>query len=174
MPLLLFFSLFALLDFVILFAVGSEVGLLTTLLLVLATGFIGLHLIRREGTATLARAQQRFAQGEIPSSELMTGAALIFGGALLMAPGFLSDGLGMMCLIPNARRLLGKLLAHIGLKGKVMGGTWSSNSRGAPPDDWEEASGTRRETPHNESASHDADKQAPLEGEFISREEPRR
>ena len=94
MPLLLFFSLFALLDFVILFSVGSEVGLLTTLLLVLATGFIGLHLIRREGTATLARAQQRFAQGEIPSSELMTGAALIFGGALLMAPGFLSDGLG--------------------------------------------------------------------------------
>lgn len=173
MPLLLFFSLFALLDFVILFSIGSEIGLLTTLLLVLATGFIGLHLIRREGTATLARAQQRFAQGEIPSSELMTGAALIFGGALLMAPGFLSDGLGLMCLIPNARRLLGKLLARIGIKGQIFGGA-SMGSRGPPPDGWEDASGAKRDERHAKGTSSHSDEQAPLEGDFISRDEPRR
>ncbi|MGB8713418.1 MAG: FxsA family protein [Onishia taeanensis] len=174
MPLLLFFSLFALLDFVILFSIGSEIGLLTTLLLVLATGFIGLHLIRREGTATLARAQQRFAQGEIPSGELMTGAALIFGGALLMAPGFLSDGLGLMCLIPDARRLLGKLLARIGFKGQILGATTSAGARGVPPDGWEEASGAKREERHEEGASSHSSDQAPLEGDFISRDEPRR
>lgn len=174
MPLLLLFSLFALLDFVILFSIGSEIGLLTTLLLVLGTGFIGLHLIRREGTATLARAQQRFAQGEIPSSELMTGAALIFGGALLMAPGFLSDGLGLMCLIPDARRLLGKLLARIGLKGQIFGGASQAGARGVPPDGWEAASGARREERHDETAAHHASSQTPLEGDFISRDEPHR
>uniref|UniRef100_UPI000650F989 FxsA family protein n=1 Tax=Halomonas sp. PR-M31 TaxID=1471202 RepID=UPI000650F989 len=73
MPILLAFTLFALLDFVILFSVGAQIGLLATLVLILATGFIGLYLVRREGVATFQRAQQRLAQGEIPSDELMTG-----------------------------------------------------------------------------------------------------
>ncbi|WP_192034577.1 FxsA family protein [Halomonas sp. YLGW01] len=174
MPLLLLFTLFALLDFVILFSIGSEIGLLTTLLLVIGSGFVGLHLIRREGTATLARAQQRFAQGEIPSGELMTGAALIFGGALLMAPGFLSDGLGLMCLIPDARRLLGKLLARVGLKARVFGGTSGAGPSGPSFDGWEEASGAKREERHDDAASQHSSDQAPLEGEFISRDEPHR
>ena len=54
--------------------------------------------------------------GEIPSQELFTGAALIFGGALLLAPGFLSDALGIACLLPNARQLLFKALTWLGLK----------------------------------------------------------
>ncbi len=75
MPFLVIFTLFALLDFILLFSVGSQIGLLTTLVLVLGTGFIGLHLIRREGVATFARAQERMARGEVPSGELLTGAA---------------------------------------------------------------------------------------------------
>ncbi len=66
MPILLFISLFTLLDFVLLFTVGSRIGLLATLVLVLGTGFIGLHLIRKEGVSTLARARQRMQMGEIP------------------------------------------------------------------------------------------------------------
>ncbi|HBQ07922.1 MAG TPA: exlusion protein FxsA, partial [Halomonas sp.] len=116
MPILLFISLFTLLDFVLLFTIGGQIGLLTTLLLVLGTGFIGLYLIRKEGVSTFARARQRMQMGEIPSQELLTGAALIFGGALLLAPGFLSDALGIACLIPNARQLLMKALTWAGLK----------------------------------------------------------
>ncbi len=119
MPILIFISLFTLLDFILLFSIGSQIGLLTTLLLVLATGVIGLHLIRKEGVSTFARARQRMKAGEIPSQELMTGAALIFGGALLMAPGFLSDLLGIACLLPSARQLLYKGLAWLGLKTSV-------------------------------------------------------
>lgn len=120
MPILIFISLFTLLDFVVLFSIGSQIGLLTTLLLVLGTGFAGLHLIRKEGVATFARARQRMQAGEVPSSELLTGAALIFGGALLMAPGFLSDALGLACLIPSARQLMFKALTWLGLK-KLLG-----------------------------------------------------
>lgn len=177
MPFLLAFTIFALLDFVVLFSVGSQIGLLTTLGLVLATGFIGLHLIRREGVATFARAQERLARGEVPSSELLTGAALIFGGALLMAPGFLSDTLGFICLIPNARRLLGKGLARLGLR--MKGVHVRTGSFGAAPG----GDGDYRRGPTDSSAAppgweadpsrHTRDDQT-LEGDFIEHDEPRR
>ncbi|MFC3282568.1 FxsA family protein [Litchfieldella rifensis] len=170
MPFLLLFTLFALLDFTVLFMVGSQIGLLTTLLLVLATGFIGLHLVRREGVATLQRAQQRFAQGELPSGELLTGAALIFGGALLMAPGFLSDALGFMCLIPNARRLLGKLLisANVRIQGfRYRHGQRTQDPRNDQQDPRDPTSRARQDTRRED------DNGQPLEGDFISKDEPR-
>ncbi|WP_108446629.1 FxsA family protein [Halomonas denitrificans] len=174
MPFLLVFTLFALLDFVILFSVGSQIGLLTTLGLVLATGFIGLHLIRREGVATFARAQERMHQGEIPSGELLTGAALIFGGALLMAPGFLSDALGFMCLIPNARRLLARSLTWLGVRMQglhVRAETY--RPRQGRDADWQQASphGDGPTEHHGDSGEAGGDR--PLEGEFISRDERR-
>ncbi|MGJ7456261.1 FxsA family protein [Halomonas sp. RA08-2] len=176
MPFLLAFTLFALLDFVILFSVGSQIGLLTTLLMVLATGFIGLHLIRREGAATFARARERLERGEVPSGELLTGAALIFGGALLMAPGFVSDALGFMCLIPDARRLLGRLLARLGVRaqGIHVGGRPGGGPRPGPDADWQQASqGRGTGNARDASASHSDDRDGALEGEFISRDDRR-
>jgi len=177
MPFLLAFTLFALLDFVILFSVGSQIGLLTTLLMVLATGFIGLHLIRREGAATFARARERLERGEVPSGELLTGAALIFGGALLMAPGFVSDALGFLCLIPDARRLLGKLLARLGVRAQgVHVGGFASGPRHGAADDWQQASGDPRQgdARASSSAGDGSNGDGPLEGEFISRDDARR
>ncbi|WP_254274927.1 FxsA family protein [Halomonas sp. 3H] len=178
MPFLLAFTLFALLDFVILFSVGSHIGLLTTLLLVLATGFIGLHLIRREGAATFARARARLERGEVPSGELLTGAALIFGGALLMAPGFVSDALGFLCLIPDARRLLGKLLARLGVRAQgvhVRGGGFAHGTRHGADADWQQAAGDARPGNSQGGASaREGEPDGPIEGEFISRDEPRR
>ncbi|MFC2992057.1 FxsA family protein [Halomonas tibetensis] len=177
MPFLLAFTLFALLDFVILFSVGSHIGLLATVLMVLATGFIGLHLIRREGAATFARARERMERGEVPSGELLTGAALIFGGALLMAPGFVSDALGFMCLIPDARRLLGKLIAKLGLRAQgihVDVGLGDRPRRG-PDADWQRASepGWQGDS-QGASSPHGDNQDGPLEGEFISHEDKRR
>lgn len=170
MPILLFFSIFTLLDFVVLFSVGSQIGLLPTLGLVLATGFTGLYLIRQQGTATLARARERMAQGELPSSELLAGAALIFGGALMLAPGFLSDALGLLCVLPGARRLLARLLALLNLR-------WLVAYRNAPA---ETPAGGGRHGNDSEPHANDPHKQQegdqarPLEGDFISRDEPRR
>ncbi|MBB3232523.1 FxsA family protein [Halomonas stenophila] len=171
MPFLLIFTVFALLDFVLLFSVGSQIGLLTTLALVLGTGFIGLHLIRREGVATFARAQERMARGEVPSGELLTGAALIFGGALLMAPGFLSDTLGFMCLIPDARRLLGKLLGRVGLR---MGGA-HVHAGGYRPRQGSDADWQQAEAPRGDATreAHTDSRGEPLEGDFIGHDERR-
>ncbi|RCV89505.1 FxsA family protein [Billgrantia montanilacus] len=173
MPFLLIFTLFALLDFVILFSVGSNIGLLTTLALVLGTGFVGLYLIRREGTAALARARLRMEQGELPSSELLTGAALIFGGALLLAPGFLSDALGFLCVIPGARRVLARLLAIANVRLQVLASR-RGGSRQGQAGDWQQASG---EQPGKEGPRHpgqDDGDDRPLEGDFISRDETSR
>ncbi|MGP9678563.1 FxsA family protein [Halomonas sp. AOP27-A1-41] len=166
MPILVFISLFTLLDFILLFSIGSQIGLLTTLLLVLATGVIGLHLIRKEGVATFSRARQRMQAGELPSSELLTGAALIFGGALLMAPGFLSDLLGIACLLPTARQLMYNALMWLGLKTRV-------NSEQATSTKTHRREGTAyHENSHsNANTSH---KETPLEGDFISRDETTR
>lgn len=165
MPILVFVSLFTLLDFVILFSIGSQIGLLITLLLVIGTGVVGLHLIRKEGVATFSRARQRMQAGEIPSNELFTGAALIFGGALLMAPGFLSDALGLACLVPDARRLLFKLLTALGLKvtAQRTGGSYTSHAY------QQNEAGYRQ----REGASSSEEPQGPIEGDFISRDEPK-
>jgi len=163
MPLLLLISLFTLLDFVVLFSVGSEIGLLLTLILIFVTGVGGLHLIRREGAYNLARAREKLNVGELPSSELLTGAALIFGGALLMAPGFLSDALGLACLIPNARRLMFKLLAWLGIARIKAHGETSYNR-----------TNKHQGADQTEKRRQEADSGEPLEGDFISRDESHR
>ncbi|PMR72606.1 FxsA family protein [Billgrantia endophytica] len=171
MPFLLFLILFILLDAITLFSVGSRIGLLPSLVLVLATGFVGLYLIRREGTAALARARRRMEQGEMPSNELLTGAAMIFGGILLLAPGFLSDVLGVMCVIPGARRVLARLMALANLR--IQGMAYRAGTTRHTRDDWQQASG---EHPGEGGASQQGRRgeDRPLEGDFISRDEPRR
>ncbi|TVP49367.1 MAG: FxsA family protein [Halomonas sp.] len=167
MPIVIFISLFTLLDFVILFSIGSQIGLLMTLLLVLSTGFAGLHLIRKEGVATLARARQRMQSGELPSSELFTGAALIFGGALLMAPGFLSDALGLACLVPSARQLLFKVLTWLGLKTVV-------DRQNAPHTSHTRPNQPNEQFDHSSKDSTASSQEGPIEGDFISRDDSSR
>lgn len=165
MPLLLAFSIFALLDFILLFSIGSKIGLLMTLALILGSGYLGLYLIRREGVNTFARAREQLERGEMPAGEMMNGAALIFGGALLMAPGFLSDALGFLCLIPNGRRLLGKALKGIGMSLRIItpeGGRQQHAGAG-----WHSNDASAHQTAQQSSAD------APIEGEFIARDERR-
>ncbi|MCS2609315.1 FxsA family protein [Halomonas dongshanensis] len=171
MPLLVIISLFTLLDFVVLFSIGGRIGLLNTLLLVIGTGMVGLHLIRREGASTLAQARRRLAAGELPSSELFTGATLIFGGALLLAPGFLSDALGLACLLPSARQLLLKAATALGLRARV--GAYSSTvGAGANPgDDWAQADAFSEQRRRREEHTAKAQPGEPIEGDFISRED---
>lgn len=173
MPLLIFISLFTLLDFVVLFTLGSAIGLIATLVLIVLTGVGGIHLIRREGAQTLARARDKLTVGELPSEELLTGAALIFGGALLMAPGFLSDALGLACLIPSARRLSFKLLAWLGMArinvyGEASGpGARQGSSAKASPHE-------PRDSDQPDKTQPTGERQQPLEGDFISRDDSRR
>ena len=108
--LLFVFILFPLLELALLIKVGSSIGVLTTLLLVIASALVGGFLLRIAGPATAWRARARLLSGEAPEQEILDGLLMALGGFLLLLPGFLSDVLGVLCLLPFTRHLLRKRL----------------------------------------------------------------
>jgi UPF0716 protein FxsA len=86
--------------------VGGLIGAGWTVFLVVLTAVIGASLVRRQGINTLARSQDSLAKGELPAVELLEGAALLVAGALLLTPGFFTDGIGFLLLVPSLRRWL--------------------------------------------------------------------
>lgn len=103
---LLLFLLFPLIELALLIQVGSAIGVLPTLLLVIGTAILGSLLLRVAGLATAWRAREKLARGELPEQEMLEGLLIAVGGGLLLLPGFISDIFGLFCLIPFTRRLL--------------------------------------------------------------------
>ena len=108
-----------LLEMAILIEIGGIIGALPTIALVVLTATIGIWLLRLEGIATLAKLQDRMNRGEIPGTEILEGAMLLVGGALLLTPGFVTDTIGFTCLIPIFRRPIAKWLIAKGLLSKT-------------------------------------------------------
>ena len=108
MPLLFLFVVTPILEMLLLIEVGSKIGALNTVGLVLLTAMIGLALLRKQGSDTLLRANQKINSGEVPAQEMAEGLALAAGGALLLTPGFITDGIGFCLLLPFTRKLLVK------------------------------------------------------------------
>jgi UPF0716 protein FxsA len=106
MPLLLLFVVTPIFEMLLLIEVGSKIGALNTVGLVLLTAMIGLALLRKQGLDTLLRANQKINSGEVPAQEMAEGLALAAGGALLLTPGFITDGIGFCLLLPFTRQLL--------------------------------------------------------------------
>lgn len=104
MPLLLLFIVMPVLEIWLLFKIGAQIGALPTIALVLLTAMLGLRLLRQQGMQTYVRLQQKMQQGQPPAQEMLEALALAIGGALLLTPGFVTDGLGLMCLLPYTRR----------------------------------------------------------------------
>jgi UPF0716 protein FxsA len=86
--------------------VGGFIGALPTVFLVIFTAILGAYLLRGQGLATIQKAQATMEQGQIPAMALFEGILLLIGGALLLTPGFFTDTIGFMCLIPKVRQLL--------------------------------------------------------------------
>ncbi len=113
MPILLFlFLAVPLVEIYLLIEVGSRIGALPTVALVVGTAVLGAALLRHQGLATLGRARSSLDQGELPAVELLEGVALLLGGALLLTPGFVTDAFGFLCLVPALRRALIARLAQ--------------------------------------------------------------
>ena len=107
------FFIVPLIEVYFLIQVGSVIGAGWTIFLVVLTAVIGVNLLRHQGLSTLMRANQVMSQGQIPAMEMLEGIVLAVGGALLITPGFFTDCLGFMCLIPQSRRgIIQKLLLN--------------------------------------------------------------
>lgn len=98
------------LEIAVFILVGRYIGLWPTLAGILLTALIGTMIIRHQGTGLIAEAKKSIAAGEAPVGEVLQGLALLIAGALLITPGFITDALGFLCLIPRVRRSLAAML----------------------------------------------------------------
>jgi UPF0716 protein FxsA len=101
--LLLGFTLIPLAELYLLITVGSHIGAMPTIALVLLTGVAGAWLARMQGMATMIRVQQNLQQGVMPAEELMDAFIILAAGVVLLTPGFLTDVAGLLLLIPYTR-----------------------------------------------------------------------
>ncbi len=104
--LLALFFIIPLIEIYLLIKIGGLIGALPTVFLVVFTAVLGAVLLRQQGFATLARVQATLARGEIPAIEVLEGMVLLIGGVLLLTPGFFTDAIGFVCLVPALRRRL--------------------------------------------------------------------
>ena len=94
------FVVMTLLEIYVLVTVGQAIGGLSTVLLVIVTALIGSTLLRQQGWSTMAKAQQSIAEGKTPALEMLEGVVILVSGVLLLTPGFITDGLGLLGLMP--------------------------------------------------------------------------
>jgi UPF0716 protein FxsA len=123
----LMFIVLPVVEMAVLIQVGSLIGVLYTIGLVLLTAVVGAVLLRQQGLATLLKANQRMNSGELPAREVAEGLILAVGGALLLTPGFVTDTIGFLCLIPGSRHWL----AAQALRRMVVAGTSSGSGSGS-------------------------------------------
>jgi Protein affecting phage T7 exclusion by the F plasmid len=128
--LLVLFLTVPLIEIYLLIKVGSVLGVLPTLLLLVLMGVLGAWLLRLQGFSTLKRVRLSLERGEAPAIELIEGLILLLAGALFLTPGFFTDAIGFAALVPKIRRHLAAWLLKRGL---VMSATTPIAS-GAPKD----------------------------------------
>jgi UPF0716 protein FxsA len=112
------FIVVPLVELYLIIEVGSVIGALWTVLLVILTAVIGVSLLRIQGFNTLNRARQNMEMGTVPAMEMMEGMVLAVGGALLITPGFITDTLGFLCLVPATRRAM---IRYLMLRSRIHG-----------------------------------------------------
>jgi UPF0716 protein FxsA len=100
------FAVIAVLEMATFFWVQSWIGLGWALGIALATALIGSYLVKRAGLSVLGRMRSRVDQGRLPGRELSDGAAVLVAGAFLISPGFITDTIGFLLLLPMVRDLV--------------------------------------------------------------------
>lgn len=118
--LVLVFLVVPLVELYVLIQVGSAIGALNTIALLVLMGAAGAWLMKREGLGVVRRVQSQLSAGRVPATEVIDGFLILFGGALMLTPGFLSDLLGLALLVPPVRALVRAGLARR-LRVKVLG-----------------------------------------------------
>ena len=86
--------------------IGSYIGALNTIILILATAMTGIFYARYEGLNTLKSGMSQMIKNEVPAYEIISGAAIAFGALLLIIPGFATDVLGFLIIFPFTRKLI--------------------------------------------------------------------
>lgn len=118
--LVILFVVAPLVELAVIIQVADVIGGFNTIGLLIAVSLVGAWLAKREGLSVLRRIRASLDRGEMPSSEVADGGLILLAGALMIAPGFLSDALAILLLLPPTRALVRwPLLGYVSRRGAV-------------------------------------------------------
>ena len=100
------FTLVPLVELYLLIRLGTYIGAVDTIAIVIGTGVAGGLLAKSQGLAVLDRMREELNQGRLPAESLLDGLLILIAGAMLVTPGLLTDGLGLLLLIPWSRQAI--------------------------------------------------------------------
>jgi UPF0716 protein FxsA len=115
MPLLLLiaFVVVPVVEIWVIVQVGQAIGIVPTLVLLLADAVLGTWLFRREGRKAWEALRQAIAEHRVPAKEVADGALVVVGGAFLLSPGFVTDAIGLLCVLPPTRAVIRRALTRV-------------------------------------------------------------
>lgn len=114
MPLLvLLFIVVPLAEVFVIIEVGGLIGVLPTIAILFADSVLGALLLASQGRAAWARFRIALGQGRVPHDEILDGALVLVGGTLLLTPGFITDGVGFLLLIPPSRSAVRRMIRRL-------------------------------------------------------------
>lgn len=122
MPFLFLVAIFVgvpIIELSLLFKVGAAIGGFKTVLFVIFTAVLGAYLVKQQGIATYMKFQQEANSGRLPAQQMLEGIALLFAGAVLLTPGFITDAIGFALLVPAIRQTI---IAGLIRNGRFVGG----------------------------------------------------
>jgi UPF0716 protein FxsA len=137
-PLLALIAIFIvvpLAELYVIFQVGDAIGWLPTLAILLADSLIGSWLLRSQGRAVWNRFNETMRAGRVPHSEVIDGVLVIFGGAFLITPGFLTDVIGVLLLLPPTRAVIRRMARRTIERRTVVGLAGGAAARARRPRD---------------------------------------
>jgi UPF0716 protein FxsA len=116
----LLFLVVPIVELFVIVQVAQGVGIGETILLLIAVSLVGAWLVKRQGVAVWQQLNQTINQGQIPHREIVDGALILFAGALMLTPGFVTDVLGLLLLLPPSRAVVRNVLMTRFKAGRVV------------------------------------------------------
>jgi UPF0716 protein FxsA len=134
LPLIALFVVVPLVELYVIIQVGQAIGALPTIAILLADSILGSLLLRSQGRAAWRRFNAAIAEARVPGREVMDGVLVVFGGALLLTPGFVTDVFGVLFLLPPTRAVVRRLVGR-----RVLRRLRVASPRGGrrPPGEWD-------------------------------------
>ena len=110
-PILISIILVPVIEIYLLIKIGTHIGAITTILLIISTAIVGVYYAKYEGLNTLKSGFLQLSKNQIPTYEMLSGAAIAFAAVLLIVPGFFTDVLGFLIIFPITRKILFNVLS---------------------------------------------------------------
>lgn len=129
--LLVLFLVVPIVELAVIIQVGQVLGVAPTLGILIVVSVVGAWLMKREGVGVIRRARQQARSGRVPGREVVDGFLIVLGGALMLTPGFVTDGVGMALLLPPVRAVVRPVLLAQ-LQTRALGATARRRGRGGP------------------------------------------